>query len=349
MANGGHHNLFDDLGIGVAQIGPEGNWTWANRALCELLGYTQSELTAKRFDAVFINQSEHADDTHWQRLTKGKISGYKTYRTAVRKDGSSFSVALIFSLEQNSSDGNPRTILAVIEDLTDLRSAETARQSAEAARHEMAQRFTAAQESERTRIARELHDDIGQSLAILRIQMMRAGQPISGMPGKVHPGMPELSGRLKDIAQKVSRLSHQLHSSELEYLGLAVAVQSHCREFSEKFKIKVECLCEGIPENLDSLLALSLLRVIQEALHNAGKYSGAKLITVDVRGSAEELSLLVADDGVGFDVEEARLSAGLGLISMRERIHLAGGEFAIASKLGKGTRITARVPIAGKP
>ena len=348
MMDWDHHNLFDDLGVGVAQFAPEGNWTGANRALCELLGYTPSELTAKRFDAVFINQSEDAEDSHWQRLTKGEISGYKTYRTAVRTDGSSFPVALIFSLEQNSSDGNPRTILAVIEDLTDLRSAETARQSAEAARHEMAQRFPAAQENVRARISRELHDDIGQSLAILRIQMMRAGQPVSGMPGKVHPGMPELSGRLKDIAQKVSRLSHQLHSSELEYLGLAVAVQSHCREFSEKFKIKVECVCEGIPENLDSLLALSLLRVIQEALHNAGKYSGAKLITVNVCGSAGELLLLVTEDGVGFDVEEARLAAGLGLISMRERIHLAGGEFQIASKLAEGTRITARVPIAGK-
>ncbi|HEX8798278.1 MAG TPA: PAS domain S-box protein, partial [Terriglobales bacterium] len=200
MMDWNHHNLFDDLGVGIAQFASEGNWTGANRALCELLGYTQSELTAKRFDAVFLNQS--AEDSDWQRLTKGEISGYKSYRTAVRKDGSSFPVALIFSLQQNSADGNRRTILAVIEDLTDLRSAETARQSAEAARHEMAQRFTAAQENERARIARELHDDIGQSLAILRIQMMRAGQPVSGMPGKVHPGMPELSGRLKDIAQK---------------------------------------------------------------------------------------------------------------------------------------------------
>src|SRR5215469_9142791 len=123
MMDWDHHKLFDDLGVGVAQFAPEGNWTGANRALCELLGYTQSELTAKRFDAVFINQSEDAEDTHWQRLTKGEISGYKTYRTAVRTDGSSFPVALIFSLEQNSSDGSPRAILAVIEDLTDLRSA----------------------------------------------------------------------------------------------------------------------------------------------------------------------------------------------------------------------------------
>jgi PAS domain S-box-containing protein len=348
MAERGPHNSFDDLGVGVAQFAPEGRWIGANRALCNLLGYTPSELAGKKFDAVFVNQSEQAEDSHWKHLTNGEISVYKVQRMAVRKDGTSLPVGIVFSISHNSSAGTARTIVAVIEDLTDLHLAETARQSAEAARHEMAQRFTAAQESERTRIARELHDDIGQSLAILRIQMMRAGQPISGMPGKVHPGMPELSGRLKDIAQKVSRLSHQLHSSELEYLGLAVAVQSHCREFSEKFKIKVECECEGIPENLDSLLALSLLRVIQEALHNAGKYSGAKSIIVNVRGSAEELSLLVADKGVGFDVEEARLAAGLGLISMRERIHLAGGEFAIVSKTGEGTRITARVPVAEK-
>ena len=130
-----HHNLFDDLGVGVAQFAPEGNWTGANRALCKLLGYTPSELTAKRFEAVFINQSQGAEDSHWQRLTRGEISDCKTYRTAVRKDGSSFPLVLIFSLEQNSSDANPRTILAVIEDLTDLHSAETARQSAEAARH----------------------------------------------------------------------------------------------------------------------------------------------------------------------------------------------------------------------
>ena len=345
MVGHGPHNLFDDLGVGVAQIEPGGRCIGANRALCQLLGYTRSELTGKKFDAVFVNESERPEDPHWQRLTSGEISGYKAYRTAVRKGGRSLPVGVIFSVEQNSSHGTARTILAAIEDLTDLRSAETARQSAEAARHEMAQRFTAAQENERTRIARELHDDIGQSLAILRIQMMRAGQPVSGMPGKVHPGMPELSGRLRDIAQKVSRLSHQLHSSELEYLGLAVAVQSHCREFSEKFKINVECVCEGIPENLDRILAGSLLRVIQEALHNAGKYSGAKLITVKVRGSVEELTLLVADNGVGFDVEEARLAAGLGLISMRERIHLAGGQFAISSNSGEGTRITAKVPV----
>ena len=154
MADRGPYNLFDDLGVGVAQIAPEGTWIGANRALCELLGYTQSELTGRKFDAVFVNQSECAEYSHWKRLASGDISAYKTYRTAIRKDGSSLPVGVIFSVEQNSFKGTPRTILAAVEDLTDLRAAE-------AARHEMAQRFTAAQKNERARIARELHDDIG--------------------------------------------------------------------------------------------------------------------------------------------------------------------------------------------
>ena len=175
--------------------------------------------------------------------------------------------------------------------------------------------------------------------------MLRAGQPVSGMVGKRHPSITDLSDNLKLLAEKVSRISHQLHSSELEYLGLAVAIQSYCREFSAQYKMVVECSCTSIPEDLDSLLALSLLRIVQEGLHNAAKHSKAKSIQVVVKGSNTELSLLIVDDGVGFDLEEAKFAAGLGLISMRERIHLAGGQFEITSAPGKGTRITACVPV----
>ncbi len=238
-----------------------------------------------------------------------------------------------------------RSLFAVLSDLTAVSTAEAALRESETARHELARRLTTAQEKERTRIARELHDDIGQALAILRIQMLRAGQPVSGMIGRRHPTIPQLCDNLKSLAEKVSRISHQLHSSELEYLGLAIAVQSHCREFSEKYKIPVECTCEGIPENLDSLLALSLLRIVQEALYNAGKYSKATSIQVALEVSRTDLSLLVSDDGVGFDLDEAKLAAGLGLISMRERVHLAGGEFKIESQPGEGTCIMARIPL----
>ena len=132
----------------------------------------------------------------------------------------------------------------------------------------------------------------------------------------------------------------------LSDLGLAVAVQTHCREFSERYRIAIDCSCINLPKELDAVLALSLLRVVQEALHNAAKHSRAKSMQLRLQGSPGELSLLVVDDGIGFDPEEARLAAGLGLISMRERIHLAGGKFDLSSKTGEGTRISARVPLS---
>jgi PAS domain S-box-containing protein len=338
-------SVIDNLGVGVAQLKLDGTWLSANRRLCALLGYPKEELLAISFDWLFRLADVQMHEPEHPRLVNGVIDSYASERAAGCKDGRTICVRVTFSLERDQDTAEPVSILAVIEDLTALRSADEAVLKADAARREVAQRLTAAQENERTRIARELHDDIGQSLAILRIQMMRAGQPVSGMPGKAHPGLSELSAKLKDIAQKVSQLSHQLHSSELDYLGFAAAVQSHCREFSEKFKIAVDCSCQGIPSDLDGLLALGLLRVVQEALHNAAKHSQAKSIEVRVLGSPGGLSLVIADNGVGFDVEEARLAPGLGLISMRERIYLAGGEFTIASEPGHGTRITARVPM----
>jgi signal transduction histidine kinase len=229
--------------------------------------------------------------------------------------------------------------------MTSLKLAESALGEAELARREVARRLASAQDDERTRIARELHDDIGQSSAILGMQMMRAGRPVSNLPGKRHPSVAELCDDLRTIAVKVSRISHQLHPAKLEYLGLAVAVRAHCREFSEKYRIGVECSCDDIPKDLNALIGMSFLRAAQEALHNVGKHSGATAVQVNLRGSTTELSLVVADNGTGFDLETARLAAGLGLISMRERTYLAGGEFTVVSKPGAGTTVTARVPL----
>jgi signal transduction histidine kinase len=203
-----------------------------------------------------------------------------------------------------------------------------------------------AQEASRTSIARELHDDIGQSLAVLKIQMLRAGQPVSGSPEMMHASLKDLTVKLEAIINKVSRLSHDLHSSELELLGLAVAVKGHCRECSKQLGIPIDCSCDHLQEKLDGMIALAFLRVLQEATHNAVKHSRARGMTVRLNCSDHELSLEICDDGLGFDVESARLAAGLGLISMRERIHLVGGEFEIRSSPGHGTRITARAPIA---
>ena len=216
---------------------------------------------------------------------------------------------------------------------------------AEMARLELAGRLMTAQETERARIARELHDDIGQSLALLGIQLQRSSQPPSGAPNEKRVDARELRDRVKEIGDKVSRLSHQLHSSELEYLGLAVAVKSLCREFSEQYHIAVECSCDGIPAELDGNVALACLRVIQEALHNVAKHSRATSVQVEVDGNSDDLSLAISDNGAGFDASRPGAGPGLGLISMRERMNLISGDFMISSSPGNGTRIKARAPL----
>ena len=215
-------------------------------------------------------------------------------------------------------------------------------------RIDLARRLMSAQEAERSRIARELHDGIGQEIALLGIQMQRASGSSSLERGVPNLEIQQFSAKLTAIGVHVGRLSHQLHSSELEYLGLAVAVTKLCREFSEESPIRVTCNCSNIPTKLDNDVALTFLRLVQESLHNVAKHSGARSVQVDLIGTPEEISLIVCDDGAGFDVRQLKSAPGLGLISMRERVNLIGGEFVINSTPGNGTSIRARVPIAGQ-
>jgi signal transduction histidine kinase len=212
------------------------------------------------------------------------------------------------------------------------------------ANHELAGRLMSAQEAERTRIARELHDGIGQEISLLIMQMQKASESISLDPDRYYPELDKVSSKLAAIGTHVSHLSHQLHSSELEYLGLTAAITKLCREFSEQYPIKITCDCKGIPAELHSDISLSILRIVQESLHNVAKHSGAKTVQVEVNGTKEELTLLVRDDGTGFDIPESNTASGLGLLSMKERIYLVGGEFAIETAPGVGTSIQARVP-----
>ena len=238
-------------------------------------------------------------------------------------------------------DGTPVGYIGSIVDITEAQESEEARRS-------LADRFLQAQESERTRIARELHDDIGQRLAILSIQMQRAGKPVSGLPGQAHPALSELSGKAKEIASRVASLSHQLHSSVLEYLGLKAAVESCCRDFTQQRKLNVTCVCTDIPANVVETVGITMVRVVQEALNNIQKHSGATEAQVQLTGRDNALLLEISDNGRGFDVQQARLAAGLGLISMRERVNLVKGTMEIVSAPGKGTRISAKVPLTQK-
>lgn len=208
-------------------------------------------------------------------------------------------------------------------------------------------RLIGAHEEERIRIARELHDDVCQRLATisLRIEKVQNGK---GKQLRVDWQLEQIRQECANLTGDVQAMSHALHPSILDNLGLAVAVKSFCRETSEQSGVVVNFANGNTPDSLPPDISLSLFRVVQEALRNAIKYSGQKDFEVRLQGTAGELELEVIDHGVGFDLGAAKKTGGLGLISMRERIHLVNGTIQIDSKPNAGTRIRVRVPLGTK-
>jgi PAS domain S-box-containing protein len=235
-----------------------------------------------------------------------------------------------------------RRMLRIVGMITDI----TERKRSEEMIANVSRRLIEAQEQERMRIARELHDNTNQRLALLavRIEQIKIDSPI---------GMADLRARLDEIgknAVEISRdlqaLSHELHSSKLNYLGLVAAMKGFCTEFSEKQKVEVVFESHDISRPAPPEVSLCLFRVLQEALHNAAKHSKARRFEVQLWGTSDEIRLLVVDLGTGFDLEAARKGPGLGLVSMQERVRLMKGTLSIETQSGLGTTIHVRVPVS---
>jgi PAS domain S-box-containing protein len=203
-----------------------------------------------------------------------------------------------------------------------------------------------AQEAERTRIARELHDDINQRLAMVAVSLKTLKQRLPDSDVKAKQDAEVTCERVSELESDVQALSHRLHSSKLEYLGLEAAARGFCRELSERQNVKIDFRCEEVPEDLPRDVALCLFRVLQESLHNALKYSGVKKFEVSLTSVSNTIELRVHDSGAGFDSKRMSNGHGLGLTSMKERLKLVRGECSIDSEPGQGTTVLARVPLS---
>jgi signal transduction histidine kinase len=222
----------------------------------------------------------------------------------------------------------------------------TARKRAEAALAKARAKLIAAQEEERTRIARELHDDLGQRLALLTVELELL-QDSASVPGEIQERLSQLREESMAMAHDIQVLSHELHSAKLEYLGLGPAITGFCREFSQKQRVEVDCSAHDLPSTVPPAVSMNLFRVLQEALHNALKHSGAERFEVRLWGTGDHLQLTIRDCGTGFDSQLMREGRGLGLISMQERLEMLHGTLSIESEPNLGTTIHARVPLAG--
>jgi PAS domain S-box-containing protein len=219
----------------------------------------------------------------------------------------------------------------------------TERKLAEEALSMIGRRLIEAHEEERTWIGRELHDDINQRLALLAVELDLWGK--EGLRSNFSDHLSHAQSRITEISKDVQALSHRLHSSKLDYLGLPAAARSFCKELSDKAKVEVQFSPSAVPSSLPKEVSLCLFRVLQEALQNATKYSGVRVFHVNLRGIPDGLELTVSDDGIGFDEHDGFSRQGLGLISMRERLQMVHGVLDIRTHPGRGTTISARVPL----
>ena len=222
----------------------------------------------------------------------------------------------------------------------------TERKMSEEALSRVGGRLIEAHEEERAWIARELHDDIGQRLALLANYLELMEQDPPGTAAETRAYLSEQLKRLREISTDVQSLSHRLHSSKLRYLGIVAAARSFCQEISKQHKVEINFTHADVPPDLPEEISLCLFRVAQEALHNAVKHSRGRRFEVELRGEHDGIHLAVRDSGVGIDLAAVMTNRGLGLVSMQERVKLVKGMILITSTPNSGTQVLVHVPLS---
>jgi signal transduction histidine kinase len=208
----------------------------------------------------------------------------------------------------------------------------------------LSERLINAQEEERARLARELHDDISQQVAALSIGMSNLKRQIPQEQVDARVQSDRIQQKLVDVAVSIRRLSHELHPAVLEYSGLAAALRTYCSEFELLTGIRVSLQADGPFESVPSAVAVCIYRITQEALQNVAKHANVAEAEVELRRSDGILYLSVSDRGPGIKPSRAAPPVGLGLISIRERTRLVNGTFEIKSKPEQGTTVLVRIP-----
>ncbi len=343
--------------VGIWDWNFESNEVYVDPTLKSILGFENAEITVRAED---WGSRVHPEDlaavtAQAQACIDGDIPEYEVEHRMIHKDGS-----VRWFLSRGSllrrADGKPHRLIGTKVDITDRKRAEEAIREKEAVLQasdreiqHLAGRLIAVQEAERARIARDLHDDISQQLAGLAIALSSHKRRVLALANgtALREDVSSLQQRAIDLSEHVRHLSHVLHPSVLEHAGLVAALTAHCSEFQGERGLEVTFSPNGNFESIDPAFALCLYRIAQEALRNIVAHAQARHADVRLLCTGDGIELTVADDGTGFDVVRTRQSgAGLGLVSISERVRLFGGTLSISSELNKGTRVHVQFPAA---
>jgi PAS domain S-box-containing protein len=325
--------LVDSNIIGILISDLEGRIIDANDAFLGMVGYGRDDLVSGQVRWLEMTPAEWIDVSQQavaQMTATGRCDPFE--KEYFRKDGSRVPALVGAAALEGGRAGS----VAFVLDLTE-------RKRTEQALEDLAARLIRAQEEERSRIGRDLHDHISQMLGLLTIKLdqLRAGVAITPDIGAA---LDELRQHTSAITHDVHHLSHRLHSSTLDYLGIVPALQKLTAEFSEGHDIAITFSHASLPRTLPSEVALCLFRIAEEGLTNIAKHSQARSATVRVIGAADGIHLTLEDAGIGFDMAILGSRAGLGFVSMQERLRVLHGTIRVDSAPSRGTRIDAWLP-----
>jgi PAS domain S-box-containing protein len=352
----------------ASAAGAVGVWDWnfetdelfIDRRLKAILGFEDAEISNRPDDwgSRVYPEDVPASAAAVQACVDRATDSYEVEHRMLHKHG-----GVRWMLSRGSAiraaDGTLRRLVGTKVDITDRKLAEQAIRESEVvlrASHDeirnLAGRLIASQEVERARIARDLHDDLSQQIAGLSIALSGLKRRLATADNSELSGdVTSLQERTLGLAQHIRNLSHDLHPSVLEHAGLVAAVAAYAADMQKQHPLIVMCGADGdVDAACDPAATLCLYRVAQEALRNVVTHSRASHVEVRLARNGTHVDLTIADDGRGFDIVSARQrSHGLGLLSINERVKLAGGSVSIVTESGKGTRVHAQVPVTPVP
>lgn len=316
-------------------VGPDNSCTYVNKSWLDFTGRRLEEELGHGWVTGIHPDDQRRCIESCTRAFEKLLSHQMEYR--LRRHDGEYRWILDTAVPRFNTDGSFAGYVGSGIDVTERKLAEDALANAGG-------KLIAAHEEERTRIARELHDDIGQRLSLLAIGLDLLQQRFEKLSPEALNQISELLGEANSLTTDVQTMSHNLHSSKIQILGLVEAMKSACHEFSQQHDMEIEFVSQDSYLPLPSEISLALFRVFQEALRNTSKHSGVRHAQVQLHKTNGEIQLVVSDSGKGFDVNSALQGRGLGLTSMRERVRLVDGTITIQSEPGRGTTISVTVP-----
>lgn len=311
-----------------------GRFLYVNDRSSSSSGYTRDELLGKTVSDINPDFPPERLADFVRELRRRPIPPFETISR--RKNGSIMPIELsVAHLEIDGAD----YMFGVVRDISE-------RKQLEAARKGFAQRMLRALEAERQRVARELHDDVGQSVATVGVLLHAMEQTPGSVAAEVRPTLVQTHASIRQITEAVARIVRDYHPAELLGLGLEDTLRSHVVQFTQRHRLALELATSSTGGRLDHEEELHLYRIAQEALTNVARHAEARRVAVLLKTHAEALTLTIRDDGVGFDLEQAATSEGLGLVTMRERAELMHATLDLRSTPRRGTELRVTLPLS---